>query len=313
MENKVKKKVEFLNFYVKKLNNTQYNKKEILDLFNELKNEDKNNLKDSSVDSNDFSFLTIYETFQDKIYGMLINQDAENKLEIGQNDKLPTKITDLTIANITFFCIYCIEKDSTGVDRYVFFYMRNEHGPSYTKLIEILNQKLADNTVIFEPLVDKEILNRIGDDSAVYQLSLSLRGPVDKYMDALREKDISFDKELSRFGAKKANLDIYGGDLRKRKKVPIKNIIGIDIKSIAQRYSEDNEFRENLDSFVVKLSTTLVGIETIDFVKNRIEDIIHINHITENQTPKNYIDYVFDNLFQAFVNNKEKIKKNYLF
>lgn len=109
------------------------------------------------------------------------------------------------------------------------------------------------------------------------------------------------------------NIDICGGDLRKKDKTPIRNVIGKQIKRIFQRFSEDEEFRQNLDSFIVKLSTRLGKIETIDFIKNRIEAISYLDRIKYGENPKNYIDYVFGKLTEAFNNNKERIKKNYLF
>lgn len=313
MNNQVKKKIEFLNFKVQRPNGTLYNKRETLSLFNGLKNEDKENLKDHSEDDIDFSFLTIYKLDTNHIYGMLINQDAENKFEINPKDRIPTRVTDITVANITFFCIFCIGQDNTGMDRFVFSYMKNEHGPAYTKLIEILNQRLSSDTIIFDTLTDKEVLNRIKDDSPVYQLCLSFQGPIDKYLTDFKDSDLSFDKTLSGFGAKTANVDISGGDLRKKDKTPIIKIIGKHIKQIFQKYSEDTEFKQNLDSFIVKLSTKLGKIETIDFIKNRIEEIIYINRVTDTQTPQDYIDYIFEEIIGAFNKNEERIKKDYLF
>lgn len=298
---------KIVNFLVIELesNGKPLSKEKFIDLFNNLKGKKKREL--SIVDEKDSEnriFMHIEEVNEQNVFGELICENMGGKpMMKDEAEEYPSEIDDNRIAFITFFSIFYLGTNEAGLDRFIFSYFKNEHSPSYTKLIEIVKKNYNDVVVNFTYLTYTPF-EKLKDDPPIYKFKLQVKGDITEISKKFLKLGPEFSNYITGLGVMRMTIGFDSSVGRTKNKHPFKFLKSKEIEA-AYRESEGDS---NLEDLSLTIGNSLGSLDVIDLVKGKIKADIPL----EENYWKNK-DKVFQNLSEIFNSKENEIKKSLLF
>ena len=315
----VSKKVQFFSLNViTEVNGTNVRNDNLVNIFNDINSAPTQNCK-LDEDTEHYSIIDVNSTNISDINGIMTKVRKIYLAKIIKSDeKSPRRQLQLNnnefLGDLTYFHIFDLGTDRSGIRRYLLAILRDSYGPWY-RYLEYFLLKLPFLTtynikeVHILPLVRKDIAGALDGRRRPYALyiDIPILAPVSKYLKDLDENIFAASKAFKKLGGEDLSVKIQiqsRKSLRSKGVDPLKLTVGKVVKFFKKVNSEGQT--DLLNKLNIKLRDEITEkITTMDLLE---EFVMYDVEFDTGQDLLN-ADMVHRKIKEKFTKNRREINK----